>query len=282
MSTFTPRDVETSPVQGTTEVPLSQVNYDTDPVAKPVIEVTCGQKANIAIQLFDGAGSAITLPESGVTVTFYAANSPASRAISKAATITDATTGKVSFTLTAGNTAYPGIYNSKLYATTGSGTLLAQTEYWLIVGADITSSTGTGGPISSAEVRPFLGDNNTDKNLLIKDYEWSDSEIVACIMLPVSEFNETNPPRTNYTAGNFPYRYYWLKAASGYLLESAANRYERNRLAYRADETSIDDQAKMETYLGLANRYLGEWKEFLRAEKYRLNVSRGWGRVRGY
>ena len=281
MPTFNPRDTDTVIVQGASGLTLQQAPNDTDPSIKPVIEVMGGQKSKIAIQLFDGSGSALEIPGSGVTVKFYADCTPKSYAFTKTATVTDATNGKVEFTLSSNNTNRPGIYDSVLYVEDGDGNILANTAYWLLVNKNLMDSS-VKGPISIAEVRLFLRDNNRDKNLLLNDYEYGDNEIVAAIMMPVNEFNETAPPRTNYNAGNFPYRYHWIKATAGYLLESAANRFERNRLAYKADDVTIDDQAKAETYLGIASRYLDEWKTFIREEKYKMNISRGWGSTSGW
>ncbi len=282
MPTFESRDTSSPMVTGASNLNLQNAPNDTDPSIKPVIEVMSGQKTGIDIQLFDSSGSAITIPESGVTVKFHAATSPKRYSFTKTVDITGHAEGKVSFTLKSSNTARPGIYDSILYAQDSNGDILANTGYWLIINKDPFSNTKLGGPVSLAEVRLFLRDNNRGRNLLLGDFEFGDHEIIAAMMMPINEFNETNPPRTNYTPSTFPYRYHWIKATAGYLLESAANRYERNRLSYRADDVMIDDQAKAETYLGISSRYLDEWKNFVREEKYRLNVSNFWGSTRGW
>ena len=97
--------------------------------------------------------------------------------------------------------------------------------------------------------------------------------------LPIDEFNEKYQPKTRYSPRSFPFRYHWLRATSGYLLEIAARGYARDRLAYSAGGVSVDDKNKMQDYMLLGKDLLAEWRQFIKETKVEMNVAQGWGSV---
>lgn len=137
------------------------------------------------------------------------------------------------------------------------------------------------GPLLIPEVRLALldQDNQTDGapfSNLLDDVEFQDTEIVFAMRRVVQKWNETPPPVALYSPMNFPYRYWWLKATVGELLIMGAARYRRNRLAYQAGGIAIDDQSKADEYEQIGRLNLQEFDEWMRNEKYRININNCW------
>ena len=137
------------------------------------------------------------------------------------------------------------------------------------------------GPLLIPEIRLALldVDNGTDGapfSNLLDDTEFTDIDIVFAQRRVVQLWNETPPTVGTYSTQNFPYRYHWLECTVGHLLMMSANRYSRNRLAYQAGGIAIDDQSKAKEYMELGNHKVMEFKEWMRNEKYRLNMESCW------
>jgi len=145
------------------------------------------------------------------------------------------------------------------------------------------SLLGGNGPILIPEVRLGLldldnqvGGNHAFSNLL-DDVEFTDLEILFAMRRVPDLWNETPPLLTTYSASSFPYRYHWLQATCGHLLLMGAARYRRNRLAYQAGGIAIDDQSKADEYEKTGQQLIAEFKEWMRNEKYRINMGLAWG-----
>lgn len=137
------------------------------------------------------------------------------------------------------------------------------------------------GPLTIGEIRTFLVDTGYGDNLLLNDVEFSDDQLVQAIALPVQQWNESLPRlRTaNYTAANFPFRREWLLAAVGHLDLMAAAHYRRNRLAIQTSGLVDDSKNRANEYQAEGQRLLAEYKEFVRAERYRISMARAWGSI---
>jgi hypothetical protein len=138
------------------------------------------------------------------------------------------------------------------------------------------------GPLLIPEVRLALldVDNQNDGapfSSLLDDTEFTDVDIIFAQRRVVQKWNETPPPVSLYTTNNFPYRYHWLEATTGHLLLMSASRYRRNRLAYQAGGVAIDDQSKADEYERAGQIKLQQFDEWMRNEKYRINMDRCWG-----
>jgi len=96
----------------------------------------------------------------------------------------------------------------------------------------------------------------------------------------VMYWNEVPPPLSPaYTTANFPYRYHWLIAITGYLFMIAAEQNRANNLQYTAGGTAVNDQNKEMPYEAAADRRLTEWRSFVQAKKASLNIALGFGNL---
>ena len=75
------------------------------------------------------------------------------------------------------------------------------------------------GPLTINEIRDAMRDYPQDNDLTGR-YQFSDTEIIRALMLPLQLFNETEPGCIRYSAANFPYRARWLRATVAKLQET--------------------------------------------------------------
>jgi len=204
-------------------------------------------------------------------------------------TILDQTTsrGFVSFQLENKDTCSLGIFEASIqrYIPNGNeeGWLV---DTWPVLLAIEPSAMGLlsisgHGPLLIPEIRLALldVDNQSDGapfSNLLDDTEFTDLDIVFAQRRVVQMWNETPPNVRKYTTQNFPYRYWWLEGTCAHLLKMSAARYRRNRLAYQAGGVSIDDQSKAAEYEEAGQRKLSEFMEWMRQEKYRININACW------
>jgi hypothetical protein len=95
----------------------------------------------------------------------------------------------------------------------------------------------------------------------------------------------------HYTTRDFPWRYWWLEATKACLFRLAAEFHRRNRLAYQAGGTQIDDHGtRAQEYDQAAEAIWQRYEAWVRQVKIALNldqcmtteaspyaiVSRGW------
>jgi len=140
---------------------------------------------------------------------------------------------------------------------------------------------GAKGPLLIPEVRLAMLDVSDQNDgapfsNLLDDTEFTDLDIVFAQQRVVQLWNETPPPITFYTTQNFPYRYNWLECTVGHLLLASAQRYRKNRLAYQAGGIAIDDQSKAEEYQTIGQEKIDRFREWMRNEKYRINMNSCW------
>lgn len=249
---------------------------------QPVIQIYQGQPADLTLYCLDRNGAPVSLATGGPFHAHYACKERIvlnRRTFDVDGTITPSvTTGQVTCSLTPTHTAGAGLFVTQLIIHNEDNQAVWHTPYWLQINPSIDASNS--GPITFAEVRLLLRDVCPEQNLLLQDFEFDDSQIAACITMPIDEFNEKYQPKTTYSTKSFPYRYHWRRAACGYLLEIAARGYARDHLDYSAGGVQVQDKNKATLYMGLAKDLLNEWRQFVRDTKIEINIEGGFGSLR--
>lgn len=136
--------------------------------------------------------------------------------------------------------------------------------------------TDAAGPLTLNEVRmkmrDFLGAN--DPGVV----EFTTEDILQAIQMPIMEWNEALPPiRPLMTASTFPFRFNWMQAVCGYLLQTAAHWARRNR--FRGSVAGITDESRNfdESYDRVSMTLLEQWRQFITMKKMSINASNGFG-----
>lgn len=275
---------DTKPNIGPADLPHSTEDLTRSPCssARQVAEMMQGQSTRLDFFVVDANGEAVDIT-AAATVQILAKETSTTKTtyLDKAAAVVDAATGQVRLTLESADTPDAGIYDLQVLMYDVSSELLWVTSYWLAINPALDASPNRlSGMLTMAEIRLKLRDVCAGQNTLLEDFEFNDSQIIAAIRWPIDEFNETNMPKTNYTVRNFPYRYNWLLAACGNLLEIAASGYVRDHLPYSAGGVSVDDKNKYAAYQTIADRLLAQWRTFAVNTKLEINIQGGFGRLR--
>jgi len=195
------------------------------------------------------------------------------------ATIHDAEAGLVDLTLTSDFVDRPGIYRLDFG-------LLDELENPTFIDHGMISvenslfgtSRKTGGPLTLGEIRIQMRDYAVSNDLRgVAEYD--DTELVHAIIQPLREWNETPPDLGSVTPTNFPYRYHWLQATCGQLFQIAATWYLRNKLQVAHGGVQDDDRNRDQAYMALAQMLQQKWSQFVRAKKFEINISAGFGHI---
>jgi len=201
--------------------------------------------------------------------------------------VTNAAAGEVQVTLEPEDTCRPGVYFGEFAliecaedienTPTGDTTVLFSNHMYVYIGRNLwnNASNGVGpvGPPSIAEIRLHLRDTEPSESFLLDNLAFSDEEIMLATTLPVQYWNEIPPPIGTFTTSNFPFRYHWLMAISGYLFLTASEQMRRNNLRYSASGVNIDDQDKEPNYEAAAQRRIAEFKDFVHRKKVEINIA---------
>jgi len=190
--------------------------------------------------------------------------------------VVDGTTDCVEFTLESTHTSTPGAYLAEVGQFVRDDVLVYSWPCYVIVEPSIYQSLSGAGPLTLAEIRLSIQDMENGEVSLLDNVEFTDVHIVHAMRRAIDLWNETAPQIQNYTAMDFPYRYHWTVGTIGFLLDSAAARYRRDRLAYSAGGVSIDDQNKSQEYQAIADAKLAEYRQWMMREKLRLNMDAIW------
>jgi len=153
-------------------------------------------------------------------------------------------------------------------------------HFYLVINRDLLQNNDFGmlsGPPTIAEVRLFLRDSGNAESYLLDNFKFDDAEIALAIMLPVQYWNEIPPPVNRFNTMNFPFRYHWLHAISGHLMNMVAEHQRANHLEYSAGGVSVNDKNKELNYSQIAHLRLEEYKQFVRAKKIEINIRSGYG-----
>lgn len=186
-------------------------------------------------------------------------------------------TGKVRVQLSTDITTNAGLWRFDVVVTDKTGLPVVYGEGLLSVERTSlgTLSTPAGPPTLNeirAKLRDYLGSNDPD------GVEYTAAEILQAILQPVQEWNEALPPVPPVlTASTFPYRFNWMQAICGYLLQTAAHWSRRNK--FRGSVAGIQDESRNydQDYDRVANDLLGQWRTFVTTKKMSLNARRGFG-----
>jgi hypothetical protein len=142
-----------------------------------------------------------------------------------------------------------------------------------------TTFNGTG-PVTLADIRIFLRDS-PQENELLRAYEYDAVEIMAAVLRPVREWNETPPDIKRFSTQDFPWKEHWLRATVSFLLETAGQWYLRNKSNTVAAGLRISDRDKDTQYIQLANLYRDQWKQFILRKKVEINARNGFAKIPG-
>lgn len=140
------------------------------------------------------------------------------------------------------------------------------------------AQNGQGIP-SIAEIRLALRDQVPEANTLIEDVEFTDKEIMYCLRQPVDKWNNTPPDLIAFSYNDFPYRYFWIRAALGHLLQISARHRLRNDLDYSAGGISVADTKDWSDYERLGQSYLVEFDEWMTRKKAEINWAGAFGQT---
>jgi hypothetical protein len=147
---------------------------------------------------------------------------------------------------------------------------------------DIYNIWNPGWPITVPEIRMAIRDTCPEVNFLIDKVEFEDHEVIWAIRQPVDQWNAVPPPVGTFTVADFPYRYYWLRAAIAELLRMAAIWMRRNDLDYSAGGVQVMDTKKWPDYLRLSDMLRKEWTDWMKQKKIEINLDGAYATLGGY
>jgi hypothetical protein len=170
------------------------------------------------------------------------------------ATISDYSTGTITFRLPSEVYDNPGVYNLEmaLYDDTDDGVELVMSNklyLWIDRGLFGDPRYPNAGPPNIDEIRLSIRDNAPEENRLLDDFEFDLAEICHATETGVRIWNESQPPiNVNFTTINYCVRSKWIQYIAGHMFQVAAHRFRRNHLPYQAGGLSVDDQNKFQQY----------------------------------
>jgi hypothetical protein len=198
-------------------------------------------------------------------------------------TVLDFENGRVVFHLTEECTEWIGVFIAEVLLFRGD-LLMRRWPLYLCVEPSLASTLGGNsrarrGGLTIPEIRLMLRDVNRDYSEVLDEVEFKDAEILMAMQQPVDHWNDLLPYEQSlvFDYQNFPFRYQWLRATCGYLLEMAAHWYRRNDLQLQAGGMTVNDRDKHQTYEPKAQQLIGEFSEWARQHKVSLSMRLAWG-----
>lgn len=131
---------------------------------------------------------------------------------------------------------------------------------------------GVAQPLTIQEMRGFLWDSSPAENLLLRDVEFGDEQILEALCKPIRYWNETPPPIRKFNTRTFPFRHHWEKGTSSELYRMAAAHYRRNKQNINAGGMAVDDLNREREYLAEAVRLWKEYADWVLTQKIAMNV----------
>lgn len=188
------------------------------------------------------------------------------------ATVIDGGTGLLEFELPEDVCNSPGVYRMSV-AAFESGQLVAVDEGLLSLEANLWTTvdgaptTPASGVPTFSEIRLLMRD--FAQSNLLREYEFGVQEILSAISWAIMDWNEQPPDIRRYACRSFPYKRAWLDGVAFQLLEMAAHAYARNDAKGPAD-LLVNDQAKMQEYMALAQMHFRRWRDFCKRKKIEI------------
>lgn len=196
------------------------------------------------------------------------------------ATITDPENGTLSVPLPDEVRNFSGIYEIQFGILDPDGNVMVSNDSFIIIQPGLfgDSKHRGKGPPTLDEMRVRLRDFAV-ANVKYEQQEFSPTELLYCLVQPLKEWNELPPdlPYSRVRSTNFKFREHWLKGATGYLLELAAQHYRRNVTTYSAGGVTVDDKGMEASYVRASQMFLKEWRDFLARKKAELMFQRSFG-----
>lgn len=195
--------------------------------------------------------------------------------------VLDYKAGRVVFHLTQKQTRMPGVFLAEIGLFRGD-LLMTRFGVYLNIEPSVFGEGYNGdGMITIPEVRLALRDAMPSDNFLLDEVEFRDIEILACIRYPVDKWNSMLPidPVYSFTLQNFPFRYPWLRACVGHLLEISAHWYRRNALQVNAGGISVNDRGKFPEYQQKSQELRQEFEVWAAQAKASISMMSAFGQV---
>jgi hypothetical protein len=185
--------------------------------------------------------------------------------------------GMIEFILTNDMTCHPGVYVCEVGRFSNPDYLVDTWPCYLALEPTVFSEMRGSGTLTIAEVRLGLDDLLPTEVSLLDGVEFSDEQIMHAIRQVVDLWNETPPPVARHTVKSFPYRYRWIQGTIAQLYRMRAHSYRRNQLNYSAGGMTIDDQNKSQEYQAISDSLMEEFRQWMLAEKIKINIDKAWG-----
>lgn len=277
----------TGPLSG----PLSGYNpgYGSAMTGWPYVMLTTGMRKDVYVQLFDNVCGGAPTDLTGIDHLKFISKEVMWRPeiyFTKDCIVIDAATGLLKIRFKPSDIPFAGIWPSGIVAYNSANEVIAEFKCYLYINPSITTA-GTSYvynfPVQPHEIRLAMRDYCPSFNTLLDDLEFSDIEIIFAVQRPVDEWNETPPDLQasgfRYTYNTFPWREHWRQATIGYLLQAGAIHQQRNNFTYAAGGVSVNDKDKATPYLGISERLLANWREWLLTKKREINIGLCYGSI---
>lgn len=196
-------------------------------------------------------------------------------------TIVDPDQGKVVFHIDHRHTSCIGVFLAEVALFRGDLNMDSWKLYVMVEPSVFGVGYTGDGMITIPEVRLALNDEMPSDNYLLDACEFRDAQILAAIRYPIDLWNSLLPfdPGYRFNLQNFPYRYPWLRCATGHLLEMAAHSYRRNDLPTSAGGVTVRDKAKAPEYEAKGKELILEFRQWAQDFKASMSVRDCWGTI---
>lgn len=185
----------------------------------------------------------------------------------------DAAAGRVVAPLPATLVAAPGLFRLSFGVKDDAGELVRAGAALLSVEPTLFGAAPGEklGPPTLGAIRMALRDSAGTENLLLREQEFGDDQVLAALARPIAYWNEQPPHIGTWDASNFPFREMWLRATIARLYDMAAAGYRRDHMPYQGAGLTIDDKNKEREYLQAAAALDEEWRGFVLNTKIAIN-----------
>ena len=132
----------------------------------------------------------------------------------------------------------------------------------------------------AVETREFLRDKSQKNTLLMGELEHDWQAIYSALESAFLDWNAA-PPISQYTFETIDYRAYpmIIRRAVVELLESAAQKQQRNQLSYNDQGFAVTENDKAQAYVSLSNQLRRQYNQDRDRLKAAINMDTYWGGV---